>query len=175
MKIRFNIGIVTAILLFITAMTAAVLTSVWVVSTNTAELSASSTFNGASGRARERVDRLMNEILVLANLGATQDDMTRFAGDGLEAPALPLMYTALSANPALYSLYFGFEDGRFLQVISPRDEQDVLTAHQVGHFVQCRAFDRHGCRFLHGCRPCRRYSGFHRFDDRREDFRLIAQ
>lgn len=131
MKIRFNIGIVTAILLFITAMTAAVLSSVWVVSSQTAELSASNTFNGASGRARERVDRLMNEILVLANLGATQEDMTRFAGDGLEAPALPLMYTALSANPALYSLYFGFEDGRFLQVISPRGEPDVLAAHDA--------------------------------------------
>ncbi|MEG3619627.1 HD domain-containing phosphohydrolase [Magnetovibrio sp. PR-2] len=131
MKIRFNIGIISAILLFITAMTAAVLTSVWVVSSETAEMSASSTFNGASGRARERVDRLLNEVLVLANLGATQDDMTRFAGDGLNAPSLPLMYTALSANPELYSLYYGFVDGRFLQVIATHDDRDVIAAHQA--------------------------------------------
>jgi len=131
MKIRFNIGIVTAILLMITAMTAATLASVWLVSSRTAEETAGHLFSSVTSTARERFDRLMGEVLVLASLGAAQDVKIEELGNGLDMPLLPLLLTALDENPALYSLYYGFPDGRFLQVISTQGEGPVLTAHEA--------------------------------------------
>lgn len=129
MRIRFNISIVTAILLITTAMTLATIGSVWWVSARTAEQTAGKMFDNITGIARERLDRLMGEVLVLASLGAAQTDMDGVTGNGLAAPSLPLLLTALGENSSLYSLYYGFENGDFLQVISAR-EDGIRKAHQ---------------------------------------------
>lgn len=129
MRIRFNISIVTAILLIITAMTMATIGSVWVVSSRTAEKTAGRLFDNVTGIARERLDRLMGEVLVLASLGAAQEDVTNDVGNGLDAASLPLLLTALEQNRSLYSLYYGFEDGNFLQIISANGQESILKAH----------------------------------------------
>lgn len=131
MRIRFNISIVTAILLIITAMTMATIGSVWLVSSRTAEQTAGQLFDNITGIARERLDRLMGEVLILASLGAAQDEMRGVTGNGLDTPALPLMLTALKENSSLYSLYYGFADGTFFQVISVNGEASIVKAHDA--------------------------------------------
>jgi len=130
-RVRFKVSIVTAILLIIAVMTFATLGNVWLVSSRTAEKTAGRLFESVTQSARQRLDRLADGILSLANLGATQARVTTISGNGLDAPSLPLLLTALKGNPSLYSLYYGFEDGSFLQVISAEGEGDVLAAHDA--------------------------------------------
>jgi len=130
-RIRFKVSIVTAIFLIITVMTLATLANVWVVSSRTAKVSAGSLFESVSQNARVRLDRLASEVLLLANLGATQANMTSVVGNGLEAPPLPLLIDALKENAALYSLYYGFADGSFLQVISVSGDERIMTTHNA--------------------------------------------
>jgi len=130
-RVRFKVSIVTAILLIIGVMTFATLGNVWLVSSRTAEKTAGRLFESIIESSHQRLDRLADEILSLANLGATQARVTTISGSGLDAPSLPLLFAALKGNPSLYSLYFGFEDGSFLQVISAEGESDVLAAHNA--------------------------------------------
>ncbi|MBL4614434.1 MAG: cache domain-containing protein, partial [Magnetovibrio sp.] len=131
MRIRFNISIVTAILLIITAMTLATIGSVWLVSSRTADETAGQLFDNATGIARERLDRLMAEVLMMASLGAAQHEMTEVTENGLDAPAFPILLTALEENKSLYSLYYGFSNGNFYQIISVNGEAGILKAHNA--------------------------------------------
>ncbi|OEJ65374.1 HD domain-containing phosphohydrolase [Magnetovibrio blakemorei] len=131
MRIRFNISIISAILLIISAMTLATVVSVWVVSSRTAEITADQMFESTSSLAEARLDRLIGNALELANLGATQDTITADLGNGLDAAPLSLLISALTQTPSLYSLYYGYSDGRFLQVISAAGENAVLAAHKA--------------------------------------------
>ncbi|MGE5517379.1 MAG: HD domain-containing phosphohydrolase [Bacteroidota bacterium] len=130
-RIRFQVSIVTAILLIIAVMTAATLTSVYVASTRTARETAVRLFEQVAQGALARIDRQVGQTLVLANLGAALPGMTGVSGDGLGSSALPFLYSALEQEPSLYSLYYGFADGSFLQVIATRGDQRILDAHQA--------------------------------------------
>lgn len=131
MRVRFNIGIISAILLIISAMTLATVVSVWVVSSRTAEITADKMFESTSDLAEARLDRLIGTALELANLGATQGTIKADLGNGLDAAPLSLLISALTETPSLYSLYYGYADGRFLQVISADGESSVLAAHKA--------------------------------------------
>lgn len=128
MRVRIPLRgiVVTALLAVVAILTAASLGTVWIVSERTATNNAARAFDNATHRAGEKWDRLIRETLSLADLGATQAPVS---GDGLDLAALPFLTTALAAHPALYSVYFGFDDGRFLQVISTRGDENVLAAH----------------------------------------------
>jgi len=117
--------------LIISAMTLATVVSVWVVSSRTAEITADQMFESTSGLAKARLDQLIGNALELANLGATQDTIEADLGNGLDAAPLSLLISALSQTPSLYSLYYGYADGRFLQVISADGESTVLAAHKA--------------------------------------------
>ncbi|HLO78991.1 MAG TPA: cache domain-containing protein, partial [Magnetospirillum sp.] len=130
-RIRFQVSIVTAILLIIAAMTTATLGSVYLASTRTAHEAAEHLFEQAAQGAQARIDRQVGLTMALANLGAVQAGMTGVSGSGLEAPALPFMFAALEQEAPLYSLYYGFADGSFLQVIATRGDSRILGAHQA--------------------------------------------
>lgn len=130
-RIRFQVSIVTAILLIIGAMTAATLTSVYVASSRTADETATHLFSQVARGAHASIDRQVGQTLALANLGAVQPGMNGIDGNGMASPAMPFLFTALQQDAALYSLYYGFADGNFLQVIAARGDSRILDAHQA--------------------------------------------
>lgn len=130
-RIRFQVSIVTAILLIIGAMTAATLASVYVASTRTADETAAHLFSQVASGAHAGIDRQVGQTLALANLGAVQPGMNGIDGNGMASPAMPFLFTALQQDAALYSLYYGFADGSFLQVIATRGDGRILDAHQA--------------------------------------------
>lgn len=130
-RIRFQVSIVTAILLIIGAMTAATLASVYVASTRTADETAAHLFSQVARGAHAGIDRQVGQTLALANLGAVQPGMNGIDGNGMASPAMPFLFTALQQDAALYSLYYGFADGSFLQVIAARGDGRILDAHQA--------------------------------------------
>ncbi|CAA7612606.1 hypothetical protein MTBLM5_100036 [Magnetospirillum sp. LM-5] len=128
MKIRFQVSIVSAIFLIIVAMTGATLTSVYFASSRAAEDTAANLFGEMARRTSEQVDRQIGETLSLAALGGARPVGDSVTGDGTAFPALPFLVQALEDNAALYSLYFGFQDGSFLQVIKTRSDPRVIEA-----------------------------------------------
>ena len=130
-RIKFQVSIVTAILLIIAAMTGATLVSVYVATTRTAHQTAEHFFAQVAQSARARIDRQVGQTLLLADLGSVQAGMDGVTGNGLSSPALPFLFNALTREQALYSLYYGFADGDFLQVIATRGDRRIIDAHQA--------------------------------------------
>ena len=88
-RIRFQVSIVTAILLIIAAMTASTLTSVYVASTRTARETAVRLFEQVSQGAVARIDRQVGQTLALANLRRATWLAWSPAGPRPRAPASP--------------------------------------------------------------------------------------
>ncbi|MBF0324918.1 MAG: GAF domain-containing protein [Alphaproteobacteria bacterium] len=109
-------------------MTGATLTSVYFASSRAAEDTAANLFGEMARRTSEQVDRQIGETLSLAALGGARPVGDSVTGDGTAFPALPFLVQALEDNAALYSLYFGFQDGSFLQVIKTRSDPRVIEA-----------------------------------------------
>jgi HD-GYP domain-containing protein (c-di-GMP phosphodiesterase class II) len=128
MKIRFQVSIVSAIFLIIVAMTGVTLASVFLASSQAADETAATLFGEMARRTSDQVDRQISETLSLAALGAARPVGDAVSGDGTSNPALPFLVQALEDNPSLYSLYFGFNDGSFLQVIKTRSDPRILEA-----------------------------------------------
>ncbi|MBE0532909.1 MAG: GAF domain-containing protein [Rhodospirillales bacterium] len=128
-KVRFQVSIAAAVVAIVVALTAAIVSSLYVVSSRVAKDTASQLFGAVAHGLYERIDNQMGWTLTLAKLGASQQGLDEVHGDGLGAPILPFMFTVLAERPSLYSLYYGLEGGDFLQVIAPRDEPLVLSAH----------------------------------------------
>ncbi|MFT6580415.1 MAG: hypothetical protein ACJAU6_000844 [Alphaproteobacteria bacterium] len=57
--------------------------------------------------------------------------MSTVIGNGLKALPLSFMITALDQSPSLYSLYYGFENGDFLQAITANRDQRILGPHKA--------------------------------------------
>jgi len=129
--VRFQVSMAATILLIIVALTAATLGSVYYASSRAAEETAGKLFRAAAQRAFERIDSQMGRTLALAGLGAAKPAAAAGRADGLDAPELPFVFTALAEDASLYALYYGRDDGSFLQVIATRGDARVLAAHKA--------------------------------------------
>ena len=130
-KVRFQVSIAAAILLIIVALTAAIVSSLYLVSSRVAEETAGQLFSAVADGLYERIDNQMGITLALARLGAAQQGLAAVQGDGLNAPILPYMFTVLAERPSLYSLYYGLDNGDFFQVIATRADSLILSAHDA--------------------------------------------
>ena len=131
LRIRFQVSIAVCTMLIVVALTTMTLSCAYVVSSRIAREAASNLFSAVAQGAYERIDNQMGRTLALANLGATQAGLESAPGGGLDSPVLPFIFTALTGNPSLYSLYFGLADGTFLQVISAWEDDLILEAHKA--------------------------------------------
>lgn len=131
MKIRFRVSMIAAILMIVTTLTATSLSSVYMASARAARSTAEAVFGGVVQGTRERIEHVITQTLYLAELGAAQASAGEAARAGLSAPVLPFLFTALTQNRTLYSLYYGYADGDFLQLIPVRGDPRILKAHDA--------------------------------------------
>lgn len=127
-KIQFQVSILLTLLGIVLALTAAIFTSVLVISTSAAERTANGLFDEITKRVHERVQRQIGDALSLTELGASRSAVEAVSGDGLTSPALPLLMTALRGDRALYSVYYGFADGSYLQVIDVSGDGRIVAS-----------------------------------------------
>jgi HD-GYP domain-containing protein (c-di-GMP phosphodiesterase class II) len=128
-KVRFQVSIAMTILVIIVALTAAIVSSLYLVSSRVAEETAGQLFSAVADGLYERIENQMGWTLGLARLGAAQQGLDPLKGHGLDAPILPFMFTVLDERPSLYSLYYGLENGDFFQVIATRGDSLIVAAH----------------------------------------------
>lgn len=67
----------------------------------------------------------------MVNLGALQPEFRGLRADASEKPPWSLFFGALQDNPSLYSVYYGFEDGGFVQLIAAREDKNIVGAHKA--------------------------------------------
>ncbi|CDK97385.1 conserved protein of unknown function [Magnetospirillum gryphiswaldense MSR-1 v2] len=132
LRLRFHVSITSAILAVIVVVTLAAIGNVYYSSTKAAQQSAATLFSEISSRVLDQVDRQMGDTLTLAALGGRLPaGVEPVVGDGLAHPVVPFLIDTLAQDQSLYSLYFGYETGDFLQVIAARQDARVLAAHKA--------------------------------------------
>jgi len=127
-KIQFQVSILLTLLGIVLALTGAIFTSVLLISTSAAERTANSLFDEITKRVHERVQRQIGDALSLTELGASRGMPEAITDDGLASPALPLLKAALKNNHALYSVYYGFGDGSYLQAVNVEADARIVAS-----------------------------------------------
>ncbi|MCA1907773.1 MAG: GAF domain-containing protein [Magnetospirillum sp.] len=132
LRLRFHVSISSAILAVIVAVTLAAIANVYFSSTQAAKDAASTLFSEVSARVVDQVDRQMADTMTLAGMGGRLPAaLAAVEGDGVTHPVVPYLIDTLANDRSLYSLYYGYDNGDFLQVIAARQDGRIVDAHKA--------------------------------------------
>ena len=95
----------------------------------------------------DQIDRQMGDPLTLAGMGGRLPTaLAEVEADGVTHPAVPYLIDTLASDNSLYSLYFGYDNGDFLQVIAARQDGRIVAAHKApeGTWMIVRAISGQG-------------------------------
>ena len=92
---------------------------------------ASQLFDVVSHNAKSDIDRHIRKALTLAHLGTERENVSSLLDEDIETELFPVLIEKLKLNDLLYSLYYGFEDGRFFQIIPIRDSNLIREKHKA--------------------------------------------
>lgn len=83
-------------------------------------------FSEINAKVLERYERELESVAVLVGTAARMPAIATLpVGGGMSYPGLPLMLEALSYYGYLFSLYTGYDDGSFIQVVAVRDKAEL--------------------------------------------------
>jgi len=132
LRLRFHVSISSAILAVIAAVTLAAIANVYYSSTRAAKDAASALFSEVSARVVDQIDRQMADTMTLAGMGGRLPAaLAAVEGDGVTHPVVPYLIDTLANDRSLYSLYYGYDNGDFLQVIAARQDGRIVGAHKA--------------------------------------------
>ena len=132
LRLRFHVSISSAILAVIVAVTLAAIANVYYSSTRAAKDAAATLFAEVSARVVDQIDRQMADTLTLAGMGGRLPAaLAVVEGDGVTHPVVPYLIDTLANDRSLYSLYYGYDNGDFLQVIAARQDGRIVEAHKA--------------------------------------------
>ena len=130
-RIRLRVSLVASILLVVALATLVHLATTRHFGSVASKETASTTFTLLGSRAKDQLDRQVLNISRLADFGASQATIASASVGAVPTSLLQFMREALRVNPSLYSLYYGFGDGSFLQIIAVRGDRRIATANQA--------------------------------------------
>ena len=133
-KLRFPLNLsVSSIFIFITALLFGSIT--WVTyqeSSTAAAKTADKIFIEVTGKVSERINLLFNSASILTSLTETNlSFLENPQGNALTHPGVPYLIKILETNPHFYTVYVGYENSDFLQVIATRNNSIILEKHQA--------------------------------------------
>jgi len=103
----------------------------WLVSSKNAEDVAGNLFAATSKNAKNNIEYLLEDALSLASKGAVRASAAALPKEGVNSNKLPILIETLAQNDALYSVYYGFDDGTFFQVIAARNSAIIKDKHKA--------------------------------------------
>ena len=131
MRIRFRLSLTLASLLIITSLSTTILAILWVSGKQAAQEVGKSLFEVTSQNVETKVSALLEHSLEIAKIVSSRADLQYVSGDGPDMSVLPLFRSILEADKTYYSIYKGFEDGSFLQLIAVNDRESIAKAHNA--------------------------------------------
>lgn len=148
-RVPFYWSITTLVMFAVVTLTVSFLWISHKESSTAAINTADQLFSEVNAKMVERYRNALESVAVLADSAVLIPAMAEIpVSDGLSHPAMPFIYNALDHYTYIFSLYAGYPDGGFLQVIAPRDNPAMLAAYEappVTHWiVRCIAVDGEG-------------------------------
>lgn len=131
-RFKFRFTLITVILGIVLSMTVISTILILTATGGASEEAASNLFEAATKSVQAHLSSVIAEGVTLANTAsATTNLFIPPGGNGTAHPAFPFLVQSLQTFPRLYSIYAGFSDGEFLQLIDARGNNSVLTAHNA--------------------------------------------
>ena len=130
-RVKYKISIITILTAVIVLVGASISGLFWFASSDMAEEVAQTLFENQSRSAEGDFVSLLVDAGANAAVGASQRRVKESPYQFLDAEILPVAIETLKQQPAFYSLYYGFEDGTFFQVIAARGTKSILEQHQA--------------------------------------------
>ncbi len=131
-RIRFDLGVTLAVLVLVLVPTVSTFAVVWIKGGEVSAQVAGQIFSGKAGLIEARAESLFGAAAAVVEGGALLTELrTPLVEEGRPWGGLAVMRRLMARQARLYSLYAGYPDGRFLQVILPRGNPTVLAAHQA--------------------------------------------
>lgn len=131
MRISFKVSLTVSIMAIVGSLSLVFYFHISSVSRQASHRAAGQLFNTAFGSietaAFELVNKALNTLHLAAEIDEPEFDHTSI-GNSLP---LGIAFELLRANPDLYSLYYGHQDSRFVQIISARQDPMILKAHEA--------------------------------------------
>ena len=118
-KVHFRSTVIFGVLAIVLLMTISSVSIILSVARRSAQTAAESRFETTGKAAKERTVSLLQPAIDMATVVSFVSDVNSpVEGDGLNYPALSLFSQILKNKPAFYSIYAGFQDGSFIQLIN---------------------------------------------------------
>ncbi len=131
-RIRFDLGVTVTVLLLVLVPTVSTFAVVWIKGGMASAQVAGQIFSGKAALIESHVEALFDGASAVVEGGALLNALgAPPVEDGKPWGGLAAMRRLMARNGRLYSLYTGYPDGRFLQVILPRDNPTILAAHDA--------------------------------------------
>jgi hypothetical protein len=122
----FYVGITTLVISIVVTLTG---TFLWIShreSKSAAIQMADRLFSAINEKTLLRYENALESVAVLAGTAARMPDMATLPiGGGISHPGMALMLEALTFYDYLFSLYTGYDDGSFIQLIAVRDKAEL--------------------------------------------------
>lgn len=130
-RVPFKLSIVSILLVMVLALTLSMFTGLWLSSAKISRDVAGQLFDLTSRNVKDNIENLIRETMVAAEGGSTQTHVSYIADEGLASDTLPFLFNVLATNEAFYSVYYGFEDGDFFQIIAVRGSEIIRNKHKA--------------------------------------------
>ncbi len=131
MRIRFKVSLTIAILVVVGSLSLAFYFHIHSVGEKASQEAAGHLFNSAFQKIEQSAVELINHSFEIVYLVAGLDDFTIDPAHLLASSSLRTIFRLLEKNRELYSIYFGYDDSRFIQVISANKDPLILKAHMA--------------------------------------------
>lgn len=131
MRIPFKISLTVSILVVVGSLSLVSYFHIHSVGNTASQEAAGHLFNSAFEKIEQSALALIDNSFETVYLVAGLDDVSMDAGNILESLSLRTVFRLLKRNSALYSIYFGYEDSRFMQVIDAKKDPLILKAHMA--------------------------------------------
>ena len=131
MRFHFRTALIVSSLLIIGLMSGTILIAQWIIGQKAADDVAHQIFASTTTSIQNQVNNLIDVPLKLSGIIAHQHALQPPEGNGLDMPVQHQIFKALDENPSVYSIYVGFGDSSFYQVIAVRGNTAVLNKHNA--------------------------------------------
>lgn len=131
MRIRFRLSLTLASLLIIASLSTTILAILWFSGKQTAQDVGKSLFEFTSQSVETKISGLLEHSLEIAKVASSQADIEPVRSDDLDASVLSFFRSILETDETYYSIYKGFDDGSFLQLIAVHNRDNITKAHHA--------------------------------------------
>jgi HD-GYP domain-containing protein (c-di-GMP phosphodiesterase class II) len=131
MRVRFKVSLTVAILAVVCTLSLVIYSNIRAVGDKASHEAAAELFKSACAKIEQSTVGVINDSLDTAHLISGLDEIEFNEQDITASSSLRTIFKILTRNQDLYSIYFGYEDGRFMQVISAHHDDLIISVHNA--------------------------------------------